>query len=998
MPDRSPRSIQNPDSVRLALREFHEVGREAFLAKYGIGSARKFELVEDGRVYDAKAVLAAAFAYEFPDESPLATTEFDGNDATVRGNLERLGFQVSVLGAADEVSRAALDEFRESAPGRLWLRVRRQRAAALRELLAVPGSVTLDMFNREIWPLESASVLRGQPVKLAAGGGEIRWESADAANLLEALDAGELELHGNYMWGSGTHVYGAMLQADDAEKTRNVQLAAEILNRSDIGPAQKAAELEQIDGFGPNASTGLVMAFYPTEFAIYNQPSRAIVKDLGYPTDTVARFEQSVATLREQLGAEDFLELDLFLYIRSLRATPDGSGKGRSINDIQSRDSVLAAVAEFDRLGQVAFLEKYGFKSADRFFLELDGRRYDSKAIVGAAYGYEFHDRGPLRSNEFSGGAATVQPLLERLGFTVVVEGATSETGYWWVNQGGSYRRAREEGILSAPVSGREGARPPTHWSNMAHLREGDVVLHYSRGNLRAVGRVTERARETDRPLPGYSEETEHVRQAKVEYFDLEPPVALEDIPIDWRLAERKPFMRTGARPGAVNQGYLYPVSAEFVEKLGSRFPSISECLEAAAAFRRQPRRWCIYVPRSGAENFRIGRREEVWGVPKPGRLDGLQEGDEVLLVHDLADDGSPRPSSFPRVALPDFHGRATEVVTIVATSDPYYDDVTVWPDADYPQRFRFHEEGAEEGVLMNAETQPPDVLDAIRRSALEGGRPMPVDGEVIPPPDYPEPSFVEIADAVAAEGLRIDPDVLRRYHLSLKTRGFVILSGLSGSGKTWLTSAYARAVGAAYQLAPVAPNWTTNEDLLGYFNPLENRYVDTPFSRFLREAATEATRAARAGVTAKPYHLVLDEMNLARVEYYFAKFLSAMELRARGESATIELAPTEYVSVPQNLVFVGTVNVDETTHQFADKVYDRAQLIELGISKSPSTSATPRTPRLSWMSGAPSAISPRSPFARSTRSPPTLRKLPYSAHHGWSRSMSSCYRRCCRS
>jgi hypothetical protein len=109
---------------------------------------------------------------------------------------------------------------------------------------------------------------------------------------------------------------------------------------------------------------------------------------------------------------------------------------------------------------------------------------------------------------------------------------------------------------------------------------------------------------------------------------------------------------------------------------------------------------------------------------------------------------------------------------------------------------------------------------------------------------------------------------------------------------------------------------------------------VDTPFSRFLREAATEATRAARAGVTAKPYHLVLDEMNLARVEYYFAKFLSAMELRARGESATIELAPTEYVSVPQNLVFVGTVNVDETTHQFADKVYDRAQLIELGITE----------------------------------------------------------------
>ena len=75
---------------------------------------------------------------------------------------------------------------------------------------------------------------------------------------------------------------------------------------------------------------------------------------------------------------------------------PGGNGGAgrRSINDISRRDSVLAAVAEYDRLGQDAFLEKYGFAMAERFFLEIDGRRYDSKAIAGAAYGYEFPDRG----------------------------------------------------------------------------------------------------------------------------------------------------------------------------------------------------------------------------------------------------------------------------------------------------------------------------------------------------------------------------------------------------------------------------------------------------------------------------------------------------------------------------------------------------------------------------------------------------------------------------
>jgi hypothetical protein len=74
----------------------------------------------------------------------------------------------------------------------------------------------------------------------------------------------------------------------------------------------------------------------------------------------------------------------------------------------------------------------------------------------------------------------------------------------------------------------------------------------------------------------------------------------------------------------------------------------------------------------------------------------------------------------------------------------------------------------------------------------------------------------------------------------------------------------------------------------------------------------------------------VLDEMNLARVEYYFAKFLSAMELRAQLDQAAVELGPDEFVRLPPTLHFIGTVNVDETTHGFADKVYDRAQLIEL--------------------------------------------------------------------
>lgn len=83
-------------------------------------------------------------------------------------------------------------------------------------------------------------------------------------------------------------------------------------------------------------------------------------------------------------------------------------------------------------------------------------------------------------------------------------------------------------------------------------------------------------------------------------------------------------------------------------------------------------------------------------------------------------------------------------------------------------------------------------------------------------------------------------------------------------------------------------------------------------------------------GRRSRPYHIVLDEMNLARIEYYFAKFLSAMEVRARQEVAAIDLGAQKQIYLYRNLFFIGTINVDETTQGFSDKVFDRVQLIEL--------------------------------------------------------------------
>ena len=191
-------------------------------------------------------------------------------------------------------------------------------------------------------------------------------------------------------------------------------------------------------------------------------------------------------------------------------------------------------------------------------------------------------------------------------------------------------------------------------------------------------------------------------------------------------------------------------------------------------------------------------------------------------------------------------------------------------------------------------------------------------------------PDLKEVIEQIRSAGMRIDEATVRQYHFSMRTRGFIILAGPSGVGKTWLTRLYANALSAKYLLAPVAPNWSTNEDLLGFFNPVDGNFHATAFLDFIDRAAESWDRL---GAEAPEFHLVLDEMNLARVEHYFSLFLSLMEMRREADVPETRLTGDRVVRVPPNLKFAGTVNMDETTHGFADKVFDRAQLIELSIS-----------------------------------------------------------------
>jgi hypothetical protein len=137
------------------------------------------------------------------------------------------------------------------------------------------------------------------------------------------------------------------------------------------------------------------------------------------------------------------------------------------------------------------------------------------------------------------------------------------------------------------------------------------------------------------------------------------------------------------------------------------------------------------------------------------------------------------------------------------------------------------------------------------------------------------------------------------------------------------------------YAIVAVRPDWTDRHGLLGFYNPLTNDYQVTPFLDLLIRAKAEQERARKEGRAARPYFVVLDEMNLARVEHYFSDFLSCLESgepihlhddpELEAESVTVPSS----IEVPRNLFFTGTVNIDETTYMFSPKVLDRAFTLE---------------------------------------------------------------------
>lgn len=203
-------------------------------------------------------------------------------------------------------------------------------------------------------------------------------------------------------------------------------------------------------------------------------------------------------------------------------------------------------------------------------------------------------------------------------------------------------------------------------------------------------------------------------------------------------------------------------------------------------------------------------------------------------------------------------------------------------------------------------------------------------------PPEYDNEislqEFTEGYRRYAASQMKLyyTPEIVRRFVASMAASKLLILEGISGTGKTSLPYSFSRYLSNPSTIVSVQPSFRDRTELLGYFNEFSKRFNETEFLRALYEA----------NYRPDPTLIVLDEMNLARIEYYFAEMLSVLEMPNKDEWV-LDLVPTAWdgdpvkmdggkIHVADSTWFIGTANNDDSTFTITDKVYDRAMPIEL--------------------------------------------------------------------
>ncbi|MEG0314977.1 MAG: AAA family ATPase [Erysipelotrichaceae bacterium] len=287
------------------------------------------------------------------------------------------------------------------------------------------------------------------------------------------------------------------------------------------------------------------------------------------------------------------------------------------------------------------------------------------------------------------------------------------------------------------------------------------------------------------------------------------------------------------------------------------------------------------------------------------------------------------------------------------------HEDINSWKCEDYTKVVRYPIE-LKENYAQRGPTGYQDIVfideEKLREIAVEGETIEKKDGLIVNNDkkqveeerlivlDVNNQEFKMLEDLkynITASNLCYDDEDIDNLHVCIKSTPLTILAGMSGTGKTQLALQYAQMLNLKESnndllFLPISPSYTEPEDVLGYLNPNNGMY--TPAATQLVDLLLRAQNN-----TDKMFMVIFDEMNLSQIEYWFSPFISILEKKSNDRRLTLYSQATEcknkkdypaQIQIYDNIIFIGTINLDETTKDISDRLLDRSFVINLKKKK----------------------------------------------------------------